>query len=265
MPELTQFLVGQLSVLIMVYARLGMMLMLIPGFGDSTVPAQIRLIFSLALSLVFVPVVSPMLAAHMPHTPAAFMVMAAREMTVGMFLGLIGQTIFAAVGFAGMLVAQHLSLANAMIFSPQLASQSTVIASFLSIVVVTAMFATNLHHDILVGYINSYQVFPFVSANLPWGDMSQSLAQLLGESFKIGFQMSAPFLVVGLALYLGMGLVARLIPQIQVFVVTVPIQVILGLFLLMTVLSTMVFYFLDYFTGEWTNLLAQAPIKKGGA
>lgn len=263
MPELTQFLVGQLSVLIMVYARLGMMLMLIPGFGDSTVPTQIRLVMSMVLSLVFVPVVGPLLAQHMPQTPVAFIMLAAHEMMVGTFLGLIGQTIFSAVGFAGMLVAQHLSLANAMIFSPQLTAQSTVIASFLSIVVVTAMFAANLHHDILVGYINSYQVLPFVSANLPWGDMSQSLAQLLGESFRVGFQMSAPFLVVGLALYLGMGLVARLIPQIQVFIVTVPVQVILGLFLLMTVLSTMVVYFLDYFVAEWTRLLAVTNM--GGA
>ena len=158
-------------------------------------------------------------------------------------------------------------LFRSMIFSPQLTAQSTVIASFLGVVVVTMMFVTNLHHDILLGYISSYQLFPFNLQNLPWGDMSQTLAQLLGESFRIGFQMSAPFLIVGLALYLGMGLVARLIPQIQVFIVTVPIQVVLGLFLLMAVLSTMVAYFLDFFTAEWTDLLAQNPLTtkaKGG-
>lgn len=124
--------------------------------------------------------------------------------------------------------------------------QSTLFGTFLSILAVTLIFVTNLHYLLLAAMYDSYQLFK-PEASLAIGDLSQNAVATLTASFRIALQISAPFLAFGLIFFLGMGVLSRLIPQVQVFFLAMPAIIFLG-FMLLLLVSTMMLWFLDYFS-----------------
>ena len=246
------FLATQLFAFLLIFARIGCALMTMPGLSDITVPMDARLYFALSFSLVLAPLLYKFLPA-IPSDPIDFALIVAKEMLIGVFLGLMSQMVINAINVAGFVVAHVTSLSSAFTFNPQQATQSTIVTSFLSLLTVIMIFVTDMHHMLFIGFIDSYRLFAPTSP-LMLGDMSDSIAEALGYSFTIGLQMSAPFIIVGFGLFLAMGLVSRLVPQIQVFVLSMPIQIIVGLILLATCLSALMMFFLQRYEDFWTGL-----------
>jgi flagellar biosynthetic protein FliR len=87
------------------------------------------------------------------------------------------------------------------------------------------------------------------------GDMSQSISQLIARAFMIGVQLSGPFIVVGLVFYLGVGLLARLMPQVQVFFIAMPLQIMIGLASIAIVLPMVMLWWLDTFRDNFASAL----------
>lgn len=246
------FLATQLFSFLLIFARIGSALMVMPGLSDATVPMNVRLYFALSFSFILTPLLQKFLPA-IPTQPIAFALLVAKEMLVGIFIGLMSQIMLNAMNVAGFIVAHVTSLSSAFTFNPQQAAQSAVVTSFLSLVMVVMIFVTDLHHMLFIGFIDSYRVF-VPDQTLMFGDMTDSLAQGLGQSFIIGMEIAAPFIIVGFGLFLAMGLVARLVPQIQVFVLSMPIQILAGLLLLSTCMSAMVLYLLRQYEDFWQAL-----------
>jgi flagellar biosynthetic protein FliR len=255
MSFLQTFVATQLFTFMMVFARIGSALMVMPGISDITVPTSVRLYFALALSVVLMPVLLPFMPAETPQQPMAFALLIIGELMIGLFIGLMSQIMMNAMNIAGIFVSHATSLSSAFTFNPQMSSQTTVINVFISFLITTMIFVTDLHHLLLLGLIDSYRVFP-MQHEIMFGDMSLSLAQGICDALKIGLMISAPFIVVGFAIFIAMGLVARLVPQIQVFIVSVPVQIMTGLILLMTSISAMMMYFLTEYEAYWRNFLS---------
>jgi flagellar biosynthetic protein FliR len=133
---------------------------------------------------------------------------------------------------------------NAMVFNPQMAGQGSLIGVFLSICGAMMLFATDLHHMLIYGMMDSYRTFPATEGIPLVSGMSQTVAQAVSDSFKIGFYMAVPFLIVSLFLYIAMGILGRLMPQIQVFILALPLQIILGMLVMILVFSTMMLFWL---------------------
>ena len=131
----------------------------------------------------------------------------------------------------------------------------TVITGFLSLLTVEMIIAPDLHHMLLQGIEDSYKDFD-AKSGLIAGDMSDMMARRLSESFTVGLRLAAPFVIVSMGVFIGMGLVARLVPQIQVFMLSIPVQVMVGLILFMTTLSAMMLYFLSEYQDAWQALFA---------
>ena len=143
---------------LMIFLRIGTVFMLMPGFSASYVNAQIRLVLALALSLVVMPIVTPLL----PQEPTEFSIMLQyilREITIGIFLGIIMQVLFFSLNFAGSIASQAIGFANAQIFDPAFQTQTMLIETFLSIIAVTFIFITNTHHLMIEALIDSYHLF----------------------------------------------------------------------------------------------------------
>lgn len=230
---------------LLIFARVGTMAMALPGIGDRTVPPRIRLVFALALSLILYPLAE----SSMPQLPlgmAGLVAALAREIVIGAALGAAVRLIVSAIQLAGGAIAMQTGLAFAQSVDPQAGTQSTLFATFLSVLAVTLIFATDLHHLLLAAMHDSY-VLIRPGAPLPVGDFSESAVSILAAAFRIALQLSAPFLVFGLVFYLGMGVLTRLIPQVQVFFIAMPANILLGFALLLLLLSTMMLWFLDYF------------------
>ncbi len=230
---------------LLVFARVGGALMLMPGFGEAYVPARSRLILALVISVVVSPVLLPVLPV-LPTSAAVLFVLILGEIFVGVFLGALARMIMGALTTAGMALAYMSALANALVNDPAVQQQGSIAGSFLSITALLLIFVLDLHHLILAAIIDSYALFP--PGDLPpVGDFSQMISRVAADSFHLGVKLATPFLVVGLLFYLGVGLLARLMPQVQIFFVVMPLQLYLGFAMFAISLPVMLGWFLGVF------------------
>jgi flagellar biosynthesis protein FliR len=236
---------AEVFVVLLVFIRVGTAIAFMPGFSAAHVPIRARLLLAMLLALLLAPALAEMLPA-MPQSPGVLALLLVGEATIGLFLGLIARIAFAALQIAGTTIALLGSFANALVQDPIVDQQSSTISGFFTTLGLVVLFAADLHHLMLRALADSYTVFS-PQAGLPLGDLAQAIARAVGDGFALGIQLAAPFVVVNLVYNVGMGLLGRLSPQLQVFFVGLPVQ--LGLQIcVMTLTTTGIFLlFLDSF------------------
>jgi len=245
MDSLQEFLTSGIFSFMLIFTRLGTAFMLFPGFGDSFVQTRVRLLMVLAMTFVLAPVVMQYMPATIPPF-SLLLTLFLMEFVIGVFIGTIVRIFMAALDVAGMLIASTSGLANAQVFNPALASQGSITGAFLSMVGLLLLFVTNLHHMLIYGLVESYTVFPV--GELPaTGSLAELVSRAVASSFLIGFQISVPFIVVAMLLYIGMGVLSRLMPQVQVFILALPVQIMLSFLTLAIVLSAAMLYWMTEF------------------
>ncbi|MEQ8968480.1 MAG: flagellar biosynthetic protein FliR [Azospirillaceae bacterium] len=247
-------LIGEVFAFLIVFTRVAAALMVLPGIGDAFVSPRIRLV----IALLFAALITPGLIDTLPAMPASVLALAVLltgEALIGLFLGSIARLMLTAIDVAGQIISFNLSLANAFVFNPAMAAQGSLPGAFLSILAVLLIFATNLHHIMFMAIADSYGLFP-AGALPPLGDMADTVTRIVAGSFAIGLQMAAPFVAVGLLFYLGLGVLARLMPQMQVFFVAIPAQIMLGFVVLSLTLSAAMLFWLDRTQARLLGFLA---------
>lgn len=249
----SNLITGDAFTLLFVFARIGAAIMLLPGFGEVFISARIRLLLAIGITVVVTPVVSPFVPPT-PDSPLALFGALGYETAIGIFLGAMSRVMIAALHTAGVIVGFSTSLSNAQLFDPVNAEQGSLIGSFFNVLGVFLIFATDLHHMMLIAIIDSYTLFIPGSA-LPLADFSDTAARMLGQSFVLAMQIAAPFIVMGMLFYLGLGLLARLMPQVQVFFIAIPIQIFLGFVVMSATLSAGMLWFLGSFQTTFQGLL----------
>jgi flagellar biosynthetic protein FliR len=174
--------------------------------------------------------------------------MLGQEILIGIVLGLLARLTIAALQIAGSVVAQQMGLGFVTAVDPTQGQQGVIVGNFLGVLGVTLIFATDLHHLVIAALNDSYSLFR--PGEIPIiGDVANLLSTTVAGTFRIGVQLAAPFLVFGLLFNLGLGVLARLMPQMQVFFIGLPLSILLGLLILLLVLGAMMMTFLDYFEG----------------
>jgi flagellar biosynthetic protein FliR len=242
---LQEFITTGVFAFILTFARIGAAITIMPGVGDSLTPQNIRLYIALGLSLVLAPFVSKYLPSPVPGA-AALLTLVTMEFVIGLFLGTMARIFMVALDTAGMVISMASGLGNAQLFNPGFSTQGSLIGAFLSMTGVTLLFVTDLHHLLFYGLVGSYELFPL--GHVPdSGSMAEMMAEALSSSFMIAIEIAAPFLIISLLLYIGMGVLARLMPQVQVFLLAIPIQITLSLVMLALVSSAMFLFWLAKF------------------
>ncbi len=229
----------------LVFARVGAILMLIPGIGEAFVPTRVRLAIALALSFAIFPFVRETLPA-IPGQPVQILLLLITEITIGVFIGASAKLLMSALHVAGMVISFQSSLGFAQFYDPAQQAQGAIISSFMTILGLLIIFAADLHHLMLRASYESYEVFP--PAILPaTGDFASLAARSVANAFSIGLQISAPFIIYALILYLGMGLLNRLMPQMQVFFIVMPLNILLSMVFLAITIGAALTWFGTYF------------------
>jgi flagellar biosynthetic protein FliR len=227
----------------MVFARLGSAIMLLPGFGEAYVPPRVRLIFALTVSLALM----PMIAGSLPALPAAISEFAALlviEIGIGLFFGMIARLILLGAQSAGSVIALQIGMASALVADPTTQQQAAITGNFLLALTVVLIFATGLDHMTLKGLAGTYAIFP-AGVVPPMGDVADHASRIVADSFAVAIAMTAPFLVYGIVFAVALGLLARLMPTLQVFFIAMPLQLLAGFALLAVALTSMMLYFLS--------------------
>lgn len=227
----------------LVFARVGSMIMLLPGFGEPAVPTRLRLTFALALAVAL----APALADRVPEVAASAWGMALQvgsEALIGVMLGGAARLLVSALATAGQLFGLEIGIAFAQTSDPTQTQSGQLIAVFLGVFGLALIFATGLDHMFLRGVAGSYEVIA-PGAPMPVGDAAQIALEATASAFRTGFQIAMPVIAAGMIFRVGLGVLSRLIPQIQVFFVVLPLQIMGGLVVLGIGLSTGMLIWLD--------------------
>lgn len=230
----------------LVFCRVGAILFLMPTIGESYISPRVRLLFALLMTLV----VTPVLADSLPSMPpgiAELAVLILTEILIGLFLAQIMRILVSALSTAGTVIAFVTGFSNAMLFNPLISTQGSLHSVLLSMLGSVMILATDVHHLMLRAAVDSYQLFtPGVMPVV--GDMANTVARTVADSFLMGMQLASPFLLLSIMYNILLGLLARLMPQLQVFFIGLPLQILMGLTALALAVSGMMIWFLRYYT-----------------
>lgn len=230
------------ALFVLVFARVGTMVMLMPGIGERFIFSRGRLSLAFFIALVILPIARP--ALQIPQDLPALMTLLVGEVLIGLIIGVCARLVMAALQTAGTIVAQAMGLGFAMTVDPTAGAQNPSIGNFLTMLGITLILTSDLHHLAIAAIHESYRLLP------PGGapditDIMTLAVRSAGQGFAIAVQISAPFIVFGLLFNLGLGVLARMMPQLQVFFLAVPASIFGGMLVLLVVLGVMMSVFMN--------------------
>jgi flagellar biosynthetic protein FliR len=249
---LEQLLPANVFAVFLVFARTGSMLMLLPGFGEFYVMQRFRLLLAVVIAFLLAPLLSPLLP-PLPASAPDLVTLVGGEVVIGIFLGTVARVLLSALDTAGSVVSLQLGLSAAQIFNPLQAQPAAIASTFYGIIGVLLIFLTDLHHLLLRAMVDSYDVFP-PGALPPLGDLSEAMVHGAAGAFRLGIEMAAPFIVIGTLFFVTLGLIGRLVPQLQMLFVTQPLQIVGGLIAFAFVLASGMEWFLAAFAQQFAAL-----------
>lgn len=250
---LEQFLPLQVLAFLIVFTRVAAAVMILPGIGEAFVPIRVRLLFALLLTVVVSPLISPSLPPE-PKTLAALFKLLFFEIVVGVYLGMVARIMLLTLDTVGRIIGLTIGMANAEVFNPSISSQASLPGLLLTTMGVMILFATNMHHLFILAIVDSYKVFS-AGAIFDWGDGALVIARLIADSFRLALQMTAPFIVISLIFFMGLGMLARLMPQLQIFFVGLPVQLAGGLLIFSMIISGLFSIFIEYYANNLNQYL----------
>lgn len=248
-----QYLPGTAFALFIIFSRMGPFVMMLPGIGEHTVPMRSRLAFAVMLTLCLYPIVVVQLP-PLPQTIFELVGLSLREAFIGFAFGGLVKLISSGLQVAGNVISFQSGLSFAQTADPMSGRSDSVFSSFLMMLGTVMILNMDLHHLLIGAMYDSYMLFP-PQAAISIAPFSDAALEIVANAFKIGVQIATPFLVFGLVFFLGLGILSRLIPQIQVFFIAMPANIYVGVLLFALLLGAMMSWYLTYYEAVVINLM----------
>lgn len=214
----------------LVLSRVAGIFAALPVFGGRRLPLRIKAVTVLMITLVCFPTLS----VSVPQVPTdvfSLALLALSELMIGLTLAFITQIIFSAVEFSGQIIGMQMGLTISSIIDPSQGTQ-TQIMSVIQTLFATLMFLSlNIHHLFIRAIIDSFKVIPLGGWHLN-GELVNFLVQRTADIFIIGIRLAAPVMVALLLTTVALGIMARAFPQMNVFMISMPLNIGLGLIIL---------------------------------
>ena len=237
----------------LVLCRIAAAIMLLPGISETYISTRARIVAALGLALLITPLAKEYLP-PLPKSAIGFFLIITSEIIIGLLIGSVAKIIFSTMHVAGQAISFQIGLAAANMFDPTQGGQGSTVGSILNMIAILLIFTTDMHHIFLSGIVDSYQLFNPTSP-IPLGGFNEIITKAVSESFLMGIKIAAPQIVVGLILFLGAGVMGRLMPQMQVFFVMMPLQILLGFFIIMITLSAGMMMFINHYGEFMSNFI----------
>jgi flagellar biosynthetic protein FliR len=259
MNELLSLAWKDILCFLLVFVRVGIIFATVPFFSAEVIPRRITAIIAFFLSLVLVPVVPA--SSITPDALNAFtlILLLVHELLIGMCLGLAVNVIFAGIQIAGELIGFQMGFAIVNIVDPVTGVDAPITSNLLYIIAFLLFFSLGGHHLLIRALVESYYVIP-VEAGLPGQKYLLAVLTYAARMFVIGIKVAAPVIGVLLLLNISFGLTARAIPQMNVFLMSFPLTIAIGLFFLIVVIKMMPFFMNRALGDVWTFMKSSMPL-----
>ena len=222
-----QSLPGLAFAFVLVLGRVGSAMMLLPGLGEAELPMMVRAGLALCVSLLLLPGIAPMVGT----APADWMAMAGMvlaEVATGLWLGWLARMVVLALPVAGQLISYMLGLSSVLQTDPVLGAQSTALGRMLALAAPVVVLASGLYAPVLAALGGSYNLVA-PGALVPAGDLTETALGAAAQGFTLALRLAAPFLLASVVWQISLGVMARLVPRLQVYFVALPAQILGGL------------------------------------
>ena len=230
MPNLLNFDPNLFLGFIIIFARISGVMVAAPIFSDTNIPAQLKVGLTLIMSLVFYPIVAAPRVGPDPGLLQLVYLMGS-ELSIGLLIGFSARLLLVGVEMAGEVAGFQMGLGIVSIFDPSTQQQVSLIGQAMTLFATILFVALDGHHLFIASLARSYDLVGAGAINLtrPAFDHYTGVA---GKLFLVGLQVGAPLVVALLAANFAMGLIARSVPQVNIFIVGFPFTIALGLIFL---------------------------------
>ena len=220
----------QLQLFFLIFLRVGAILMSIPVFDSKSIPLFFKIALAFATSIILFPMlrVDPV---PMATSVFSLAVGAAGEILLGLIIGFSVKLIFAGIQLAGQLAGYQMGLALANVIDPSTSEQVPLLAQFNNLFGLLIFISINAHYLFIRALTHSFEMVPPFNINFSVSLM-EHLIKMSGNMFVIGIQVGAPVIAALLITSVAFGLIARTVPQMNVFIVAMPLKIGVGLLFL---------------------------------
>ena len=253
---MTQALVSAVAMFFLVFLRVTGMFVVSPIFGRQNLPVYYKLGFSFMLSLVIVSstaIVSPAVMGNI----AEYVYFAAREFIIGASIGFIPYLMFSAIYMAGQMIDMKIGFSMVNVLDPVSNVQIPITANFYFILCMLMFITVNAHHMVILTICRSYGFIPVGRINMD-GELIDTLLRLFSDIFIVGFRIAAPIVFTILLTDVALGVISKAMPQINVFMVGMPLKILVGVVIMIVTMPTMLMILGELFKNiglETTNFM----------
>ncbi len=219
--------VEQAEVFFLILLRVSAMIITIPVLGDASVPARVKVGLALLMAMILYPVVGRQIV-QPSFDVFSLMLRIFGEILIGVAIGFTARVLFAGIQLAGQLIGFQMGFSVVGVIDPTSNMEIPIIAQFQYLIAVLLFLATNGHHIFLYAVAESIRILPPLSFHLS-EPLLTTLVALAGKMFVVAIRAGAPIVAILFFVSIALGLVARTVPQINVFVVGFPLQIAIGL------------------------------------
>jgi flagellar biosynthetic protein FliR len=220
----------QLQAFFLIFLRVGAIMMTAPLFGSKNIPLLLKAGLLLSISMVLFPIINldsiPFLTEVMPFGLGVI-----GEIILGVTIGLSVRLLFAGIQLAGQLAGFQMGLAIVNVMDPQTSAQVPILAQFNNLIAMMVFLAINAHHWFLRSLMESFRLVPPFNFTLNYS-LVEHLMMLGGNMFIIALKIGAPIIATMLITSVALGLIARTVPQMHIFIVAMPLKILIGLLML---------------------------------
>lgn len=233
----------QIQSFLLILIRITAMLSLLPVFGSQNVPIRLKVGFSFLLAIILSPLIPVADQLPVNFSLAHFIFIVIKELFIGITIGFASTMLFASVQFAGRLVDTEMGFALVQLMDPFTNAASTVTGQFQVLVYSIVFLLINGHFFMLMAIKKSFEVIPLMTSHLPSENEANFLIAMIGNIFILAIRLAAPILSVLILTSLSLGIIARTVPQINIFFVGLPLKIFLGITTLAIVLPGLITIF----------------------
>lgn len=216
----------------LVFARLTAFIYLVPFFSIKGTPNMVKIGFGVFLTALLLPGITK---GALPADLLRYSLLVIKEVLVGLVLGYVSMLTFSAVRMAGELIDIQMGFSMATVFDPQNQTRITLMGQFLYLFQILLFLAVDGHHSLLMAISYSYTLIPVMASGLKI-TFVPAILQLFIQVFSLGIRIATPFIVVFLICDIALGIIARTVPQLNIFILSFPVKTGLGLITMVAIL-----------------------------
>lgn len=257
MLEFLTYGADKLQTLLLISFRAGGLFITAPIVAHKSIPVTIKAGFAVVLAIILIPVAAQT-QFHAVESVWTLGLLAAKEMMVGLIIGFFFSLLFIGVRMGGGIIGFQQGLIIANVLDPEAGSQESIIAEFWVIIATLIFLAIDGHHAIISALADSFRLVPIGTASFS-GPAGELLIRFSAYAFTMAIKISAPIMITLFLVSVALGVVARTVPQMNIFIVGMPLKIGIG-FLVMAValpiFKTIVDQTLHYLDSQVLTVLA---------